>query len=223
MREINITENKQRFIQLLREIDRPGADIPALIYRLEHSDFFEAPCSTKYHLNIKGGNCYHSLLVYDTLLLLDKNFETHLDKESMIITALCHDFDKMDKYELTSRNVKNYNDKGKHSDNKGKFDWVTEDSYMIRNAEDRFTYGHHGQNSEYIANSYIPLTLDESAAITNHMGKNDEYNTYDQTPIYNKFTLAAMLHAADYLSTFVLETNKSQIFDNITFSGEDCE
>lgn len=218
MVDINIAKNKQRFIELLREIDRPGADIPSLIYKLEKSDFFEAPCSTKYHLNIKGGNCYHSLLVFDTLALLDKTFKTNLPRESIIITALCHDFDKMDKYELITRNVKNYNDKGKYSDTKGKFDWVTEDSYAIKNAEDRFTYGHHGQNSEYIANSYIPLTLEESAAITNHMGKNDEYNSYDATPIFNKFTLAAMLHIADSMSTFVLETNKSTIFDS---EGED--
>ena len=218
MVEINITKNKQRFIELLRTIDRPGADIPGFIYKLECSDFFEGPCSTKYHLNVKGGNCYHSLLVYDALSLLNKTFQTNLSEESIIIAALCHDLDKMDKYELVTRNVKQYNDKGKYSDNKGKFDWVTEDSYAIKNPEDRFIYGHHGQNSEYIANSYIPLTLEESAAITNHMGKNDEYNSYDATPIFNKFTLAAMLHLADSMSTFVLETNKSTIFDS---EGED--
>ena len=220
MVDINIAKNKQRFIELLRKIDRPGADIPALIYKLEHSDFFEGPCSTKYHLNVKGGNCHHCLYVYDILVKLNEVFNTKLSDESMIISALCHDLDKMDKYELTSRNVKQYNDKGKYSDTKGKFDWVTEDSYVIKNPEDRFTYGHHGQNSEYIANSYIPLTLEESAAITNHMGKNDEYNSYDATPIFNKFTLAAMLHMADCLSTFVVETGKSDSFDNI---GEDCE
>ena len=214
MVEINVAKNKQRFIDLLRQVTRPGADIPGLIYKLECSDFFEGPCSTRYHLNVKGGNCYHSLLVYDTLSLLNKTFETNLNEESIIIVALCHDLDKMGKYELISRNVKQYNDKGKQSDNKGKFDWVTEQSYGMKNAEDRFVYGHHGQNSEYMTNSYIPLTLEESAAITNHMGNNDEYKAYDSTPIYNKFTLAAMLHIADSMSTFVIETNKTTIFDS---------
>ena len=93
MVEINFTKIKRRFFELLRTIDRPGADIPGFIYKLECSDFFEGPCSTKYHLNVKGGNCYHSLLVYDALSLLNKTFQTNLSEESIIIAALCHDLD----------------------------------------------------------------------------------------------------------------------------------
>ena len=41
--EINVEQNKYEFIELLRSIKRPGADVEALIYKLETSDFFVAP------------------------------------------------------------------------------------------------------------------------------------------------------------------------------------
>ena len=210
---LNIDNNKQIFTDLLRKVSRDGADIPGLIYKLEKKGFFTAPCSAKYHLNIEGGLCQHSLNVYYTLAKLNEAFETNLSEDSMIIVALCHDLDKMGKYEITSRNVKDYCANGKCEDALGKFNWKSEVGYAVKQAEDRFIYGHHGQNSEYMTGTFIPLSIEESAAITNHMGRNDEYNCFDATPIFNKFTLAAMLHLADSLSTFVIETGKSKIFE----------
>ena len=56
---------KDEFIKLLKETNREGMD--KLIKFLEESDFFEAPASTRYHGNWKGGLLEHSMKVYEML------------------------------------------------------------------------------------------------------------------------------------------------------------
>ena len=56
---------KEEFIKLLKETNREGMD--KLIEFLENSDFFEAPASTRYHGNFKGGLVEHSMKVYEIL------------------------------------------------------------------------------------------------------------------------------------------------------------
>ena len=63
---------KEEFITLLRNIKRPGAQIDALVEKLESSDFFSAPASTKYHSSVEGGLCVHCLNVYYNLMHLFK-------------------------------------------------------------------------------------------------------------------------------------------------------
>ena len=206
--EFNIEENKYRFIDLLRKVERPGADIGAFVYKLESSDFFVAPASTIYHLNVKGGLCQHSLNVYEMLVKLVNMYYPEgspYTDEQLIIVALCHDMDKMNKYETYFKNVKKYCDNGSKRDDAGRFEWATESAYKTREASDRFVYGHHGQNSEYITAGYIPLSIEESAAIVNHSGGDDQYKPYDMTPILNKYPLAVFLHMADYMSTYLVE------------------
>lgn len=207
--EFSIEQNKYDFIDLLRKVTRPGADIGAFVYKLESSDFFEAPASTIYHLNVKGGLCQHCLNVYRMLVKLVEMYypdnTSPFSEETLIIAALCHDMDKMNKYETYNRNVKKYSESGSKKDEAGRFDWAVETSYKTREAVDRFVYGHHGQNSEYITNSYIPLSIEESAAITNHSGMDDQYKPYDMTAIFNRYPLATLLHIADFMSTYLVE------------------
>ena len=209
MQEFNIEENRYRFVELLKEVEREGANVSGLIYRLEHSDFFVAPASTVYHMNVRGGLCQHSLNVFDNLVKLVEMQQLDIPRTSIIIVALLHDIDKMNKYEIYDKNVKNYHDKGTKKDDNGKFDWVTEKHYKIRDNKDRFVYGHHGQNSEYIVNTFIPLDLVESVAIVNHMGGDDEYKPYDSTAIFNRYPLASLLHIADFMSTFITENEQT--------------
>ena len=54
---------KEEFIKLLKEIDREGMD--KLIEFLEHSDFFIAPASTRFHGAFEGGLLEHSMKVYE--------------------------------------------------------------------------------------------------------------------------------------------------------------
>lgn len=203
---INIEENKYKLIDLLNKITREGADISGFIYKLDHSDFFEAPCSTIYHLNVKGGLVLHLLSVHEQLVKLANMFcPGKYSEETLIIVALCHDMDKMNKYEEYVKNVKDYCDNGSKRDEMGRFEWRAEKAYKVRDAENRFVYGHHGQNSEYITSTYIPLKFEESVAIVNHSGGEDQYKPYDMSAIFNKYDLAALLHMADFVSTYVIE------------------
>ena len=94
-----IETNKQRFIELINGIERPGVDKERLIDKLINSDFFEAPASTIYHNAFAGGLCEHSLHVYETLSKLCKSLyegqECPYSEDSIRIVALFHDFDKM--------------------------------------------------------------------------------------------------------------------------------
>ena len=199
---------KVKITSLLREINREGADIEGLINKMESSDFFVAPASTKFHCNYEGGLAEHSLHAFDELDKLCNIYAPEISRESRIIVALLHGLDKMDKYEKFYYNVKDYKSDGKFSDSVGKFNWKEESGYRMKEAEDRFVFGHHGHNSEYKIGYYIPLKLEESAAIINHMSDAmEEYRPYDMTPIFNKYTLAALLHTADFLATFIIERN----------------
>ena len=51
--------NKEEFIELLRSTNRDGVE--DCIVDLQELGFFEAPASTKFHLNEEGGLVQHSL------------------------------------------------------------------------------------------------------------------------------------------------------------------
>ena len=196
--EEQIKENKERFIELLNQITRPDSDIEGLINKLNRTDFFEAPASTIYHSSFKGGLCYHSLNVYNRLKQL---IQCHYDnncpysEETIIIVSLLHDMSKMNYYKTDLRNVKN--------EETGR--WEKEPYIKKREPENRFIYGSHGVNSEFMVHSYIPLKLEESVAIINHMGNMQMgINPYDSdiTEVFNKYPLALLLHLADMDATF---------------------
>lgn len=61
-----MSELKERFLAVYKEtVTREGSD--SLLDWLEHSDFFVAPASTRYHGCYEGGLLQHSLNVYDCL------------------------------------------------------------------------------------------------------------------------------------------------------------
>ena len=204
-------ENKKIFINYVRRISRGGANIEGLINKLENSDFFEAPASTQYHGSYRGGLVEHCLNVYSNLESLvedkgitDENYEGGISKDSILIVGLFHDISKMNYYEPYSKNVKVYKENGSKSDEVGRFDWETVPCFRTR--ENRFLYGSHEQTAEFIIRHYIPLTVEESVAILNHMGG----MSYDSTklelaPFYNEYPLLTLLHCADMISTYVDE------------------
>lgn len=204
-----LEENKKRFIELIQGIKREGADIEGLIKKLESSDFFEAPASTKYHSAIKGGLCLHSLNVYDNLsgLIKMKYGEVPFmvyDEDSIRIVSLLHDIAKINTYEVTSVNKKLYTEHGTKSDNLGKFEWVSEMGYRKREDKDVYLFGTHGQNSERMVSYFIPMSEEESCAIVNHHSNYDNHQL-NISPIYNKYGLACLLHLADMMSTYIDE------------------
>ena len=204
---INIEENKYTFLSLLKSnIIRDGSDVDRLIYKLTHSDFFIAPYSLRYNLAVPGGLCQHCLNVFNELVRLNTLYETNFSTETLTICGLLLDVEQMNKFEQSSKNIKVYSETGSKSDALGKFDWKSELGYQIKDVEERFIYGHHGQNSEYIINSYIPLTLEESAAITNHVGGiYEEYRSLDMPSIFKRYSLATLLHTADFICTYMID------------------
>lgn len=200
---------KADFIDLLREIKRPNANIEGLINKLESSDFFQAPASTKYHNSYIGGLLEHSLNVYYNLYSLVelKGLLPYIDPDSMLICGLLHDMSKMNYYELYVRNEKVYHEDGTKYDSIGNFDWESNLYFKVKDPNDRFIYGNHEETSEFMIKTYIPLTVEESVAILNHHGGKG----YDSIPIqhisdkYNKYPLSSLLHTADMLATYIDE------------------
>lgn len=186
--------NKERFLELLSSVERQGID--DVIAWLQNSDFFEAPCSTKYHLNVRGGLCQHSLNVYESLMKIaslykdDEYIMSHHD--SIIIVSLLHDICKADFYKRVKKPVK-----------KGTM-WIEEIVYVI---DDNFPFGH-GEKSAMILSSMMPLTNEELLAIRWHMGAWDNAvkgGDYSISTALQKYNLVSMLQSADFLSTYILE------------------
>ena len=193
---------------LLKSIDRPGANIDDLIKKLDESDFFEAPASTKFHNCFSGGLADHSLNVYYNLkrLVENKHLEEVIPKESVIICGLLHDMSKINYYERSVKNKKVYSELGSKWDTLGNYDWISEESWAVKPENDRFIYGNHEETSEFMVRQYIPLKVSESVAILNHHGGKG----YDSTGInisglYHRYPLANLLHVADMIATFTDE------------------
>jgi len=207
--EQQIELNKNEFLSLINQINIPGADIQGLIKFLEESDFFYAPASTNYHSAYTGGLCEHSLNVYRTLTKLVEMFSyqiPNLDMNSVLVVGLLHDLSKVNFYESYIKNEKIYNEKGLKSDNMGKFDWVAKQAFKVKEAKNRFLCKDHETNSMILISRYIPLSMEETIAILNHHGGlGDTSTNWDLSPITDTNPLLCLLHAADYMSTFILE------------------
>lgn len=221
MQQIDIEKNKQEFIELINSIEREF-NKEKLINKLLNTDFFTAPASAKYHLNVEGGLCQHSLNVYNNLKALvelkgftktdegepKEQIKEIISDDSIKIVALLHDISKINTYKIGYRNVKVYCDSGTKEDGNGKFSWVTEKQYEYVDDNERFIYGSHEDTSEFMVGCFIPLTVEESIAIKNHHGA---FNTDDLSRkktlglIFERYRLAVLLHLADSMSTYIDE------------------
>lgn len=205
--EEQLLRYKNIFIGLVNSIER-DFDKETLIKRLEESDFFIAPASTKYHNAFKGGLLDHSLNVYNNLKSLVEmcHLEPVYSADSIKIVSLFHDIAKINFYEEYYANKKVYSEYGTKRDNLGLFDWESVKAYKVRDFDDRFVYGNHEQNSEYLISRFIPLTTEESVAILHHHGGvGDDSIKSSISEIYTRYPLACLLHQADMISAYVLE------------------
>ena len=206
--EETIQTNKDYFLDLVRSIEREGMNTERLIAQLEGSDFFIAPASVMYHNAFRGGLCAHSINVYKTLVdmcnAIYPDNTCPYDANTLKIVALFHDFDKMNKYECTVMNKKVYSEAGTKYDQMGKYDWVSVPGFKKKEATDIFLLGTHGENSVYMTETFIPLTTEEHAAILNHHSSYDNHQL-NITPIFNRYSLACLLHLADMAATYIKE------------------
>lgn len=184
-----VEENKKKFIKIFKEnIKREGSE--ELLEYLINSDFFTAPASTRYHLNVDGGLCEHSLNVYNNIKR--DGAMANFSEETIAIVTLLHDLCKTNFYTPYYRNVKN--DKG---------NWVQVREFKI---DELFPYGH-GEKSVFLIERYMKLSSQEALAIRYHMGfeENDHGasgKAFELTP------LLVYLHISDLESSFITENEK---------------
>lgn len=193
----NITDNKEKFVQIYQEhITRPGSEKLLKYLLSESSDFFTAPASTRYHGAYEGGLCEHSLHVYECLkdylerTRVIEEYGLNFPDESIAISSLLHDICKVNLYRVSYRNAKN---------EQGVWEKVPYYEY-----HDMLPYGH-GEKSVYIVSSYMRLTREEAMAIRWHMGFSGEENTNTIGRALEMYPLALAVHIADMESTFYIE------------------
>ncbi|CVK18496.1 HD domain-containing protein [Sporomusa sphaeroides] len=184
---------KDRFVNLLRETQRPGIE-NVITYLSEKTDFFTAPASTQYHGAKEGGLLEHSLAVFDNLTKLAPLYLAD-KQDSIAITALLHDLCKANFYKVEMRNKKDPIVDGKQLTG-----WHSLPFYAI---DDQIPLGH-GEKSVIILQQMIRLTLEEVMAIRWHMGLSDtDYATRQvMSKAFNGHPLAVALHLADLAACY---------------------
>lgn len=165
-----------------------------LLNFLATTDFYDAPCSGRYHGSYAGALVEHSLNVYQEFWKIaplygaDASNATHL--ESSAIVCLFHDLCKVNFYEPYMRNVKN--------DETGMWEQVQE--YRPKGAT---ALASHGACSAFRVMRFMPITEQEYAAILHHMGAWDKSQYSNPGEVYANNILAWLLHVADEAATYI--------------------
>lgn len=181
---------KAEFTRIIMEnVHRNG--LTDMLAWLEHTDFYTAPASTRYHGAFETGLVMHSLNVYSQLKKLCEWYKCDASPESIAIVALCHDFCKIGMYKVEMRWRKDANNQ-----------W---EQYPTWTHNEDFVYGGHGSKSVYLVQSFMKLEPDEAAAINCHMGAWDSSTYSNPSPVYERNLLAWLLHVADEAATYVTE------------------
>lgn len=193
------TNFKEEFIKIYREkITRAGSEKLLAYLCSESSDFFTAPCSTRFHGSYAGGLCEHSINVYNCLkAYLERDRVRSLygltaSEETIAIVSLLHDLCKINVYTVGSRNVKN----------EATGQWEKVPFYQF---DDSLPYGH-GEKSVYIISGFMRLSREEAFAIRYHMGfSGSEDEKKNVGKAFEMFPLAFALSTADMEATYFLE------------------
>lgn len=182
-------DNKTTIIRMLRMTGRTGID--DLIAWMDENGFFDAPCSSKYHLAKPGGLAEHSLNVYRAALDIAKTLymeKTTFDFiDSIIICSLLHDLGKAGQF-----------GKPAYIPNPDlPFDAFVTNKNML--------YVPHEVRSIAIASRFIELTEEEQFAILYHNGMYGELKAFKG----NETPLLLILHFADMWAARVMEKEEA--------------
>ena len=174
-------------------IHRPGLE--DLLNYLALTDFYDAPCSGRYHGSYAGALVEHSLNVYQQFWRIAPLFGWCADRpehlEHSAIVCLFHDLCKVNFYEPYMRNVKN--------DETGMWEQVQE--YRPKGAT---ALASHGACSAFRVMKFMQITEQEYAAILHHMGAWDKSQYSNPGEVYANNQLAWLLHVADEAATYVM-------------------
>ena len=200
---LQMKQNRSEFVELLYSTGREGMD--EVIGQLEELGFFQAPASSKIHLNHEAGLMEHSLNVCKVGLMLRKqmlalkpDLEESLNKESVIIAALLHDICKADIYQKCIR---------KRKDRLGQ--WVDYETYELDYSD--FPLGHGEKSVIVLLRMGLDLSDDEIMAIRWHMSAWDlPFQSPDLKANFDTAKrlcpLCSLIQAADGLASNLLES-----------------
>ena len=200
---LQMKQNRSEFVELLYSTGREGMD--EVIGQLEELRFFQAPASSKFHLNHEGGLLEHSLnvckvglMLREQMLALKPDLEESLNKESVIIAALLHDICKADIYQKCIR---------KRKDRLGQ--WVDYETYELDYSD--FPLGHGEKSVIVLLRMGLDLSDDEIMAIRWHMSAWDlPFQSPDLKANFDTAKrlcpLCSLIQAADGLASNLLES-----------------
>lgn len=200
---LQMKQNRSEFVELLYSTGREGMD--EVIGQLEELGFFQAPASSKFHLNHEGGLLEHSLnvckvglMLREQMLALKPELEESLNKESVIIAALLHDICKADIYQKCIR---------KRKDRLGQ--WVDYETYELDYSD--FPLGHGEKSVIVLLRMGLDLSDDEIMAIRWHMSAWDlPFQSPDLKANFDTAKrlcpLCTLIQAADGLASNLLES-----------------
>lgn len=200
---LQMKQNRSEFVELLYSTGREGMD--EVIGQLEELGFFQAPASSKFHLNHEGGLLEHSLnvckvglILREQMLALKPDLEESLNKESVIIAALLHDICKADIYQKCIR---------KRKDRLGQ--WVDYETYELDYSD--FPLGHGEKSVIVLLRMGLDLSDDEIMAIRWHMSAWDlPFQSPDLKANFDTAKrlcpLCSLIQAADGLASNLLES-----------------
>lgn len=184
------TDDKSFIKHVLLSTKREG--IEDLISYMEECGFFDAPCSSKYHLSCEGGLAKHTrnVMTYAEKLgvawLGGKEYNNI--QEHVIISACLHDLGKMGQF-----------DKPLYIQNLLKSGAVGKQPYKVNS--DLLDIPHEVR-SIMIAQTFIDLTEEEQFAILYHNGLYGDFKyeiSGKETPLY------MIIHFADMWASRVVE------------------
>lgn len=190
-KELDGTALKSTISELLMGIKREG--MGDLLWFLDHSDFFDAPASSRHHLSVKHGLAMHSINVFNALFNLANEYALTVNTDSLKICALLHDLCKVNCYKNDFKNVKN--------EKTG----IWEKQPFIKWNDD-FPLGH-GEKSCIMIMKYIKLTDEEIMAIRWHMLAWDVSDAQKESLslALKQYKLIGALAAADQIATYIME------------------
>lgn len=192
--------NKDKIMNLLNNTGRKG--IAELTLFMAIHGFYEAPCSSKYHLAKEGGLAEHSLNVYETMTKMNKALNAGVDENSLIITGLLHDVGKMglngEPYYVPAYEEKNLMISGQVVRTEKIPTGGFEGNKKLLNIRHEFI-------SVTTISQYIDLTIDEYNAILYHNGL---YTPAGQDIKGKETPLYLLLHSADMWAARVIERGK---------------
>jgi len=184
-------DTKTRIIGILRATERKG--IEDLIGWMEKNGFFDAPCSSHYHLAEPGGLAEHSLNVFRVAIgIASELYKKDPQKLSfdfvngIVIASILHDLGKAGQF-----GEPNYKMKIIEGD---------PETVAFETNKD-LLYIPHEVRSIAIASQFIQLTEQEQFAILYHNGLYGELQSIKnhETPLY------MILHFADMWASRVIE------------------